>query len=655
MTHLIQFLVDLPLIPTLLFKITVLLSAGWLLHFVLIRHNPRLRVLLWRGVMVGVVVLPAIEILMPKFQVPVSELSGFVPGSTVGSHNFEKDQGRVDTHTLLFSIASGDQPKNSFKLISWVKNNRLVIIVFGWAIISLILGLRSIHAAVRIHRTISASDTAPERIWQLAKTVASQLQCRSRFDILTNPDIASPFLSGVLKSTIILPESITKENDGKVLHSIFAHELQHLKSHDIFWIKASKWLSILLWFHPLMWKLRSVHATACEEVCDSVASDYVGSRSQYSQTLAQLALQVTTSLPQTVEVPMIRSSEISKRLQRLKRNISAGRLKRRLIVPFVLVGGISLIGIGGFKLGYATDLESDTEKPKGLDSQKESEHLKTNTNAHRLKAEAEADAARQAEIDEMLNLNLPALELEDQDIDSVLTLIGTISGFKIIATEGIEGLMTVNIRDTTVKEALDRILHPNGFRYEVNGKTITVLTSFETKIFPLSDIEYKKLEKFFEDPTTLQNPEENLRRLIYGKRGISTIPGKQLRLHPRTRSLVATDTKSNIGIVDNFLKEGIPEFVKAEEPLEYGTYILEPTSAERLYQLIEYTLYGELGVRDLSQDDPRLLVLDKERSILIVRDTLERLKEVEAILNNQASNSQIVQPIGQAQQALKPD
>jgi len=251
------------------------------------------------------------------------------------------------------------------------------------------------------------------------------------------------------------------------------------------------------------------------------------------------------------------------------------------------------------------------------------------------KERQELEQARRAEIEALLNQNVPLLDLKDTDIDNVLSLLGTISGFNIIATEGVEGIITVNIRNKTVGEALEMILIPNGFKYTISEKDITVSTNFVTNILPLSAEAYRKIEKILEDPTSLEDPTQELRRIIYGEVGISTIPGKDLRLNPNTRSLIVTDTEDNLAKVRAFLQD-IPEFVEAEEPLESRHYKLDPDSAQQVYKLIELQLYGELGRRSLSADDPRLLVLEEDTFILIVKDTVDRLKEVEATLNNQS-------------------
>jgi type II secretory pathway component GspD/PulD (secretin) len=253
---------------------------------------------------------------------------------------------------------------------------------------------------------------------------------------------------------------------------------------------------------------------------------------------------------------------------------------------------------------------------------------------------AEEVAARQAEIETLLNQNVPLLDLKDTDIDNVLSLLGTISGFNIVATEGVEGIITVNIRNKTVREALDMILIPNGFKYTIAGKDITVSTNFITKIFPLDEAAYNKVSKILEDPTSLEDPTKELRRLIYGEAGVSPIPGKELRLNPNTRSLIVSDTEDNLAKVSAFL-QNIPDFVQAKEPLVSRHFKLDPDWAKQVYRLIELQLYGEIGKRSLAADDPRLLVLEPDTNIMIVKDTVNRIKDVEAILNNQALLEQL--------------
>ena len=67
----LAMLADAPPWVVLLVKVTAILLAALALDLALWRTNPRWRVLLWRGVAVGVIVLPALVCLVPAFEIRV--------------------------------------------------------------------------------------------------------------------------------------------------------------------------------------------------------------------------------------------------------------------------------------------------------------------------------------------------------------------------------------------------------------------------------------------------------------------------------------------------------------------------------------------------------------------------------------------------------
>ena len=60
MSDFIHILVDLPLIVLVLLKITMVLGLGWMVHFFLTHRNPHWRVLLWRCIITGIFLVPAL-------------------------------------------------------------------------------------------------------------------------------------------------------------------------------------------------------------------------------------------------------------------------------------------------------------------------------------------------------------------------------------------------------------------------------------------------------------------------------------------------------------------------------------------------------------------------------------------------------------------
>ena len=83
---------------------------------------------------------------------------------------------------------------------------------------------------------------------------------------LLQSDGGSPFLTGILRPTIVLPRTLSTE----YLDAILAHELAHHKRRDLAW-NALLWaLQTLLWFHPLTFAARRFHALEVESACDEL-------------------------------------------------------------------------------------------------------------------------------------------------------------------------------------------------------------------------------------------------------------------------------------------------------------------------------------------------------------------------------------------------
>jgi Leucine-rich repeat (LRR) protein len=143
------------------------------------------------------------------------------------------------------------------------------------------------------------------------------------------------------------------------LPAVFAHEVSHMRSHDLLWILATRALSTLLWFHPLVWRMCNAHTAACERVCDAVAADYIGDASSYSSTLAQIALATLESVPAVGGLPMARSADISARLRILRRKVYSSPLARLRIALAFVAGVVALAGLGGLNFTHAQTQASD--------------------------------------------------------------------------------------------------------------------------------------------------------------------------------------------------------------------------------------------------------------------------------------------------------
>ena len=110
--------------------------------------------------------------------------------------------------------------------------------------------------------------------------------------------------------------------------------------------------SILLWFHPLAWRIRAAHIAACEAVCDAVAADSLGDVALYARTLARLALQVGKIAP-TPGLAMARPPDVFLRIEALERRVFRSSLSWRFVMPTLSIGAVLVTLIGGFGIARA--------------------------------------------------------------------------------------------------------------------------------------------------------------------------------------------------------------------------------------------------------------------------------------------------------------
>ncbi len=353
----IDILVGLPFIADILMKITIVLGIGWVLHLLLVGVNRRWRVLVWRSVVVAVFLMPLLvglgyfPVSVPEPVEPIVEPAkisdGYVaavePVTSFETGTYSISTGSYESEPAIqLPVERETVARASFSLGIWVRQNLWSIVFVVWYVVGALLSMRLLLLFMRVRKRIDSSLPAGKHLECLLGEVAVALNCSKRIALRCSSDITSPFLAGLWRPVIIIPKRMADSMHKRELPAVFAHEVAHLRGRDLFWMVAARWISIVLWFHPLVWKLRDAHNAACEEVCDAVAADYVGNAESYSGTLARIALGIVGRVPAVGGIPMARSAQIIGRLSVLKRRLCFSSLVRRWILVSLLLGCVGL-------------------------------------------------------------------------------------------------------------------------------------------------------------------------------------------------------------------------------------------------------------------------------------------------------------------------
>ena len=334
-------------------KLTLLLLAVWTVHIGLRRSNPRWRILLWRGALVWLAVLPALIVAGPKWPVATMKMATAVPAvATPGSTDPATGNSlpttdwapTVGASPALAPPVVPNRPTAAWTEILmgiWLAGLAWLLSRAGWG-----------HRRVRQ----LARSSAPARAATSAECarIAMALRCRLPVSVRVHAQIHTPVLLGLQRPAILLPAAMGEPGFEAELPGVLAHELAHLISRDLWWSTALHYLSLGLWFHPLFWGVRAAHDAACEKVSDATAARVVGNARSYSRTLARIALSAVRGPRILAAVPMAGSGGIRQRLEALEDHPFCEELPPRRVAAGVLIGCVMLLGLASATIGLET-------------------------------------------------------------------------------------------------------------------------------------------------------------------------------------------------------------------------------------------------------------------------------------------------------------
>ena len=344
-------------IALILTKVTVLLAIAWAFQLCLANANPRWRVLLWRLVLTGGVLIVVAQLTLPgpKLALPV------VPGPIAESLGIRAPMASSPDSggpiaTVAAPIPNSAPAKLHFlplainRAISWSS-----LLFWAWVIVTSILIARRWLTGRRLRRHLAPAHTPSSTTRDLAIELASALGLRRDVDVRLVEERVSPFIVGVFRPRVVLPAHL--EGRTMDLRAALAHELTHLRANDLIWMNASRWIGALLWFHPLVWRIDSAQGAACEEVADAEAAGVFHDPKQYSRSLARLALELGSPAPSGAGASFLRSGGISRRLQLLQRGCGARRLGGVRLAFTIAIAIVASLALGCLRVSQESQIE----------------------------------------------------------------------------------------------------------------------------------------------------------------------------------------------------------------------------------------------------------------------------------------------------------
>lgn len=317
-------------VPELLVKWTMLLALGWGAHALLRSRHARWRVILWRGILCCGLVLPLTPWLpLPKVQIPIRDHAILAapaivtPGREAASIQIRKEQAvtaPVSSQTAMPAATTIHRCPAASASIPW--SGMLATL---WAMGALLGAMRLVRLTRQLSQVKRNAVPAGPAIDALAGGISRQWGTRRIARVLVSETAVSPFVFGVFKPVIMLPGKLANGLSPAETAALLAHELAHLRHHDLFWCVGWRWLSAVFWFHPLVWSIPAAHSLACEEEADRLASRQTGDSASYAPMLARLALRVLSLPAVETQLTANGTAQITQRLRRLGQEFGAWR------------------------------------------------------------------------------------------------------------------------------------------------------------------------------------------------------------------------------------------------------------------------------------------------------------------------------------------
>lgn len=341
-------------VGSVLWKWTVLLALGWTAHIWLRRGHPRWRLILWRSILIFSLVLPLMSFLsLPALTIPVPPLADTAQAHTETASLTSKT--RTNPAETFSQKLSGPAVATSAAVTPMkVASDAVASRSFPWKTTLLVVWLigcvcgtlRLIWFQSQLSRLRRQSVTPTAELTESAREIQMRLNVRRSFRLRISGGIHSPFVCGLWQPTILLPQRLAETLSAVETAALLRHEMAHLRGEDLLWSAGWRWLQVIGWFQPLVWRASAAHSFACEQEADRVASGRTDERESYTQLLARLALRVVALPSVETELTLNGTAQIVRRLQHLQRKSIDVWEGRHTTIGLGLAALLFLIAVG---------------------------------------------------------------------------------------------------------------------------------------------------------------------------------------------------------------------------------------------------------------------------------------------------------------------
>ncbi len=224
-----------------------------------------------------------------------------------------------------------------------VLTNWLSYAAFVWIVIVVLLGARLLVGWLSLGRLRRDVSQLPETLVSVSARLAKRLGVSENVRVMASGRVREPIAFGVLRPLVLVPASLLGECRADVLEAMIAHELAHIRRHDLWLNIAQRLVETLLFYHPAVWWVSGRMRLERELCCDDLAVSVTGRRETYARALlevTQAARTPTLALAASMFSPRISLRDRIRRILQLPSAPQRGRLWPAGALALLLAGSL---------------------------------------------------------------------------------------------------------------------------------------------------------------------------------------------------------------------------------------------------------------------------------------------------------------------------
>ena len=246
--------------------LVVIVGAGSLLSR---RASAHSRLFAWTVVLYAAVAMPMLALVLPDVPIPVAFGDPVIVVPGLEPAVLEPAQ----------QANAGLAASQSRSALPWFVATYLAIAVFLFT--RVIAGIRQTMRVLRSARAIEDTVLLAE-----LHALSSAMQLARVPGILQHPSVHVPFVCGLLRPALVLPDSWNSW-DSSTRQAVLTHELSHIVRRDLWTMRAASLYRAITWINPMSWWLRRKLEMETERASDEAVLATGVEPTVYAEILVQ--------------------------------------------------------------------------------------------------------------------------------------------------------------------------------------------------------------------------------------------------------------------------------------------------------------------------------------------------------------------------------